>query len=131
MENPTTVLCVDDVPSITALYAKLIDKEPDMRCVGTLADASALDEAVRRTGADVVLLDLTMPAGKDPLTALRELLGASPDVRVLVFSGHDDLDAQSAALDAGAWGLVSKHGEPSEVLAAIRKVARGEVVLPP
>ncbi len=128
MPPSISVLCVDDSADIRDLYRQLIDAEPDLRCVGTLEGAEGLVEEVVRTEPDVVLLDLTMP-GPDPLSAVEELSRRRPETRVLLFSGYDDAETADAALDAGAWGLVSKHGDSDRVLAAIRAVAGGEIVL--
>ncbi len=129
MSVPIRVLCVDDSRDITEMYRSFIDEESDMCCVGMLGDAAALVAEVERTGATVVLLDLTMP-GPDPLGVVRQLNEVRPDVRVLAFSGYDDESTVTAALDAGAWGLVSKHGRHEEVLTGLRRIAAGEVVMP-
>lgn len=123
------VLVVDDAQDLTILYLNLINSEPDMACVGTLDSADGLTEEVDGKHVDVVLLDFTM-AGKPPLEAIGELAESSPKTRVLVFSGYDDPATLNKALDAGAWGLVSKHEDPMSVITAIRRVAGGEVYMP-
>ncbi|HLU39049.1 MAG TPA: response regulator transcription factor [Planctomycetota bacterium] len=130
MAEPTRVLCVDDSMDIAELYRLLIDAEPDMRCVGVVTDPADVVATVARTGANQVLLDLTMPGPVTPLSVIRALAETSPDVRVVAFSGYDDEATQHAALDAGAWGFVSKHAGPSDVLDAIRQVATGNISLP-
>lgn len=123
------VLCIDDSADVARLYARLVDSEPGMQCVGVLDCADHLTTEARRLGPDVVVLDLTMP-GRDPLEALRELSAAIPDVRVIVFSGHSDRQTIDSAVMAGAWGFVAKHSDPMDVLACIRRVASGESSFP-
>ncbi|MBC7772061.1 MAG: response regulator transcription factor [Pyrinomonadaceae bacterium] len=128
-ENKIRVLCVDDSDAITELFCLAITAEPDMIVAGTLSSADTLAEAAARQRPDVVLLDLTMP-GKDPLAAVVELASACPDTRVIIFSGYDDPKTVESVMDAGAWGLISKNGDVVDVLAAIRRVAAGEIVHP-
>jgi DNA-binding NarL/FixJ family response regulator len=123
------VLCVDDNADLGRLYRIVIDGQPGMRCVGCLDAADGLIEEVERSRPDVLLIDLTMP-GKDPLAAIRELSVSHPETRAIVFSGLDDPATVDRAVEAGAWGYVSKSSEINDVLAAIRRVSGGEVSLP-
>jgi DNA-binding NarL/FixJ family response regulator len=128
-EQSTKVLCVDDSPDIGGLCRRLIDSEADMQCVGVLHTADGLVDHVEQVRPDVVLLDLTMP-GKDPVDAIRELAISAPWCRVLAFSGHDDDERLLSITEAGAWGLVSKGADPTQLTAAIRRVATGDFVRP-
>jgi len=125
------VLCVDDHADIPEMLGRCIAAEPDMECAGALHTADNLAAEVRQTGADVVLLDLTMP-GKDPLEALREVAAASSPPgkppRVIAYSGHDDSQSIERAMNAGACGYLSKDAEVHVVLAAIRDAARGSAL---
>ena len=129
MSGVITVLCVDDSPRLTAAMAKLIDQQADMKTVGTLDRADELATKVRELGPAVVLLDLTMD-GKDPLAALGEVVAAGLPTRVVVHSGHSDAEIAARALEAGAWGFVTKLDDPNKTLEAVRRVARGEGVVP-
>jgi DNA-binding NarL/FixJ family response regulator len=122
-----TVVVVDDSTDIAHLYQALIADEPDMNCVGALTSTKQLVDVARNRQPDVVLLDLTMP-GSSPLELCRELQESCPEVRVVFFSGYDDSETLASVLDAGAWGLLSKHPDCDTILAGIRQVARGEVV---
>jgi DNA-binding NarL/FixJ family response regulator len=122
------VLCVDDNTDAVRVLKMLIDREPDLQWVGCLGSARALVSTVRRTKADVVLLDLSMP-GPDALEMLAKLVNVHPNARVIIFSAYEDVGHVDAAINAGAWGYVSKNAEPGEILAAIRAVRNGEFVL--
>src|SRR5688572_8240221 len=85
-EHRTRVLCVDDLPDITALIRLIIDAEGTMQCVGCLESANHLVDEVRRLGGvDVVLLDATMP-GRDAFEAMSELAREFPQTRALIYS---------------------------------------------
>jgi DNA-binding NarL/FixJ family response regulator len=76
----------------------------------------------------VVLLDLDMP-GPNPIEVLRELTVQSPDVRVIVLSGHVRRELIDRAIEAGAYGYLSKNDDGGVLVDSIRAVARGEFVL--
>jgi len=133
------VLCVDDNRDITEQLGRCIAHQPDMESVGFLSTANNFRVEVEKIRPDVVLLDMSMP-GDDPLVALRELTdaarvapgakaggGGRRAVRVIVFSGRGDREAVDSAVNAGAWGFVSKDAEIPVILDAIRDVARGNV----
>ena len=122
------VLCVDDSVSLTAAFEKLINLQPDMIGVGAVQSATDLLDALGRHRPDVVLLDMGM-AGRDPIEAIADAARVHPGARVLVYSGHSDDELTGRAIEAGAWGYVSKHEDPQRVLGVIRRVAAGEVVL--
>lgn len=123
------VLIVDNSPELTDVYARYIGAQGDLECVGALNRLDGLIGAVRERRPRVVLADLNMP-GHEPLAAIRRLREQTPDARALIFSGQDDPKTVLSVIDAGAWGLVPKHAEPSAVMEAVRRVARGECVLP-
>lgn len=130
------VLFVDDNRDLSAVLRMVIDAEPDMRYVGSLVSADKLVAEVRRLCTQaprpthdaatplVVILDATMP-GKDPLEAMSELAAAFPQVRTIIYSGHDDPGFIERAIDAGAWGCVSKSDEPTAITRAVREVWAG------
>ena len=127
------VALVDDHAVVRAGYRRLIELEPDMRVVGEYGDALSAFEALADGGApevDVAVLDLSMPG----LCAL-EMLGACrarrPGLAVLVFTMHDSMAMLQRCLDAGAAGYVTKSSPPELLVAAVRRVARGESVLSP
>ncbi len=129
MSTRHRILCVDDSADLSDMILRTLALEPDFEPVGALPSADALIEKIRDTLADIALLDLTMP-GVDPLNALRELTATGSPCRVIVMSGYDDPDTVASAMDAGAWGFVSKHREIPDIIHAIRTVAAGAICLP-
>ncbi len=120
------VLCVDDSRRLTDAWTRLFGMQADLEVVGALPSADSLMEAVAARQPDVVLMDLTM-GGRDPLDAVAELARIRPDVRVIICSGHSDPALTTRALDAGAWGCISKAQDPGRIMDAIRSVARGDM----
>jgi DNA-binding NarL/FixJ family response regulator len=129
---PTRVLCVDDNPDITAVMKLVIQTDEALECVGCLGSADQLMEKVRNMDPPphVVLLDATMP-GKSPLVVMKEMSAGSPDVKTIIYSGHEDEAFLDRIRDAGAWGFVSKNDEADAILKAVHEVAAGNVWWPP
>jgi len=110
------------------MLARLIRDQPDLEDAGVLDRAEGLVDEVLGQRADVVVLDLTMP-GPDPMGAIRALALRVPSCRVIAFSGYDDPEMKDEVRCAGAWGLVSKNGQPADIIRAIRS-AGGEAPPP-
>lgn len=123
------VVLVDDHAVLRRGLAQLLEGEPDISVVGTAADGEEALAVVRRTGADLVLMDLQMP-GTDGVTATRRIV-AEGAAEVLVLTSFSDADRIVAALDAGAVGYLLKDAEPEEVIEGVRAVSRGESPLHP
>jgi len=127
---PIRVLLADDHAVLRAGLRALIRAQPDLDVVGEAGDGdSALQKAID-TAPDVVVMDLTMPGGGG-VRAIERIRHQCPAVRVLVLTMHDAPAYLRSALAAGASGYVVKSAADSELLAAIRAVHRGRVVLDP
>lgn len=126
----TTVLLVDDHPLVRAGLTTLIATTDDLEIIG---EAGGGAQAVTMAGElepDVVLMDLSMP-GMDGVEATRQILGANPQVHVVVLTSFADQERVADALAAGAIGYLLKDCDGREVLAAIRSAAQGHAPLDP
>jgi NarL family two-component system response regulator LiaR len=79
---------------------------------------------------DVVVMDIVM-ANVDGLSATRAIVGRNPGVRVLLLTGSEDLELGIVGLRAGAAGHLIKGASPSELVAAVQRIAAGEPVVGP
>ena len=73
---------------------------------------------------DVVLLDITMP-GKGGLDVLKQIVGAQPNMAVLVLSMHPEDQYAVRVLKTGAAGYITKNTASEEVVGAVKKVLAG------
>ncbi|MCQ6560017.1 response regulator transcription factor [Paenibacillus mendelii] len=126
-----SIIIVDDHAVVRSGLKLLLSEKEDMTVVG---EASEGDEAIALAGQlrpDVVLMDLSMPHGKDGLTAAKELSQILPDTAVLILTMHDDDEYLFRAIQAGASGYVLKSAPHEELVTAIRTVAGGNAYLYP
>jgi DNA-binding NarL/FixJ family response regulator len=93
--------------------------------VGEAESAGGAFALIEQTLPDVILLDLTL-GESDGIPLLRALRERHPSIRVLVVSMHRDAETVRQALLAGAAGYVAKGARASELVDAIRAVARGD-----
>jgi DNA-binding NarL/FixJ family response regulator len=124
----TRVLVADDHAGFRAGIVTLLRSLPGTEVVG---EAASGDEAVVRavrSGADVVLMDLSMPGGGG-LSATERLAREAPHVAVLVLTMSAEDASVTAALRAGARGYLVKGASRAEVERALRTVAEGGVVI--
>ncbi len=132
-DRPVRLFLVDDQALVRAGFAMVLDATPDMEVVGQAADGRAALDALTGPGrveTDVVLMDIQMPR-LNGVDATRALL-AEPDApRVLVLTTFDLDEFAFAALQAGASGFLLKDAGPTDLLAAIRAVHRGDSVVAP
>ncbi|MBQ0936052.1 response regulator transcription factor [Ideonella paludis] len=136
LPSPTVlrVVLVDDHAVVRTGCRRLMELEPDLRVVGEFGDAdSALDWLQAQApqagaAAEVMVLDLSMP-GRSGLDLLRRVALRWPSLRVLMFTMHDSSAMIQQTLAAGAHGFVAKSRSPDELIAAIRQVMRGRVVV--
>jgi len=119
------VLIVDDHPVVREGLAQRINRERDLTVCGEAQTARDALRAVASLQPDIVVLDLSLPSGHG-LELIKDLKPLMPDLRVLVFTMHDESIFAERALRAGARGYVMKQEAPERLLAAIRAVLRGD-----
>ena len=118
------VLIVDDHAVVRAGLRLLLEAEEDLEPVGEAGSAREAVFEARALKPDVILLDVVMP-DQSGLDVLPTLLHERPETRVLVLSMQDDPEYVREAFSAGASGYVLKEAADTEVVAAVREVARG------
>lgn len=122
------VLVVDDNEMVRQALRLRLQSEPRLIFVGELPDTSRLLDEVARTTPDIVVLDYDVP-GPEPLELLKHLSERFTGVRVIILSGTISPSLLDKAVEAGAWGYLSKTTDISNVMNGIARVAAGEFVL--
>ena len=131
------VVVADDQELVRAGFAMILDAQPDIEVVAEAADGAEAVAAVRRTQADIALLDVRMPV-MDGLEAARRICarggagdGANGGTRVVMLTTFDIDDYVYTALQAGASGFLLKDVRRDDLVHAVRVVHGGEALLAP
>ncbi|MCS6826357.1 MAG: response regulator transcription factor [Caldilinea sp.] len=130
MTQKIRVLLVDDHMIVRVGLKALINAEPDMEVIGEADNGAEGVAAAVALHPDVVVMDISMPV-MDGLEATRRIRRERPDVQVLILTVHAHEKYLFPVLKAGAAGYVLKSTVDTELLDAIRTVARGGAFLYP
>lgn len=106
----------------------ILEATPDMELVGEVEDGIAATELAATEQPDVLLMDIRMPQC-DGIAATDAIRQKSPGTRVLLLTTFDTPELVVEGLRAGAAGYLLKDCSAEELRAAVRAVARGQVLL--
>jgi DNA-binding NarL/FixJ family response regulator len=124
------VLVVDDDDLMRAGLKAVLSSDPAIAVVGEARNGRVAVERVGALRPDVVLMDVRMPE-VDGIAATRQILAATPTVKVVILTTFEQDDYIFGALRAGASGFLLKRTRPEELLSAIHTVAAGDSLLSP
>ena len=124
------VVIADDHPSFARGVGLLLNSmAQEIELVGTAGSAAEVIKLVETSVPDLVLMDIQMPGGG--IEATGQISREFPAVKVLMLTVSEDDEDIFDAMKAGASGFLPKQVEVDELLAAIRAVHRGQVVVSP
>jgi DNA-binding NarL/FixJ family response regulator len=132
LDSPASIISIvlaDDHGIVRAGLRALLEMQPDMVVVGEAEDAAQAVRLALETEPTVLVTDLSMPGGG--LESIREITSHNLPTKVLVLTVHAEERYLLPVLDAGGSGYVRKSSAHTDLLDAIRTVARGEVFLDP
>ena len=124
------VFLVEDQALVREGIRNLLALEPEIEIAGTASDGAEALEAIPRSGADVVLLDLRLPRVSG-LDVLRGLAAGGAPPPVIILTTFDDEAAVLEGVRAGARGYLLKDISLEELVQAIRTVAAGGTAVQP
>jgi len=84
-QSVARVIVCDDSLAIRGAIARMLEADPGIRVVARVANGQAALDELKRTAADVLVLDIEMPV-MDGMTALPLLLRADPGLRIIMAS---------------------------------------------
>jgi two-component system chemotaxis response regulator CheB len=104
----TRVIVVDDSALVRSLLTEIINKQPDMECIGAASDPLVAREMIRALNPDVITLDVEMPR-MDGIDFLSKLMRLRPMPVVMVSTLTErGADVTLRALELGAVDFVAK-----------------------
>jgi DNA-binding NarL/FixJ family response regulator len=125
----TEIIVVDDQELMRLGFRMVINSQPDLKVIGEAGDGAQAITAARVLQPDLIIMDIRMPY-VDGLEAARQIMREDPRARIILVTTFDLDDYVEAGLQAGVRGFLLKDVTPARLLAAIRAVQAGELVLP-
>lgn len=122
------VLLADDHAIMRDGIRCLLGHTGDMTIAGEARDGGEVMALVRNTGADILVLDISLP-GRSGTELVRLIKAEYPKLPILVFSMYDELQYALRALRAGASGYLAKENDGETLIAVIRKLVAGGIYL--
>lgn len=119
------VFIVDDHALVRTGMRMILSAETDIEVLGDVESGEEALPQIRKLKPDVVLCDLHLP-GVSGLEVTERIVKGDHGTRVIIVSVLEDGPMPKRLLEAGASGYVGKGGDASELLRAIRDVARGK-----
>jgi len=126
---PIRVILAEDHLIVRQGLRLVLEKE-QIEVLGEASDGHEALRLIRELQPEIAVLDLDMPR-LDGLGVLRETVRVSPQTRTIILTRHMEEPYAVEALRIGARGYVLKIQASTDLVAAIRHVARGEVYLSP
>ena len=128
MNAKTRVMLVDDHALCRSGLTELLEHRGNMSVVAATGDPALVVALLREHQPDLLVLDLRL-AKTDGLSVLRMIRADGCEVPVVILTMSDDGADMSAALRAGVRGYLLKDMDPEEIIDAIGRAARGEMVV--
>jgi len=118
------VLIADDHAIVREGLKQILSDIPDMKVFGEAGSGDEALQLIRNKGWHIMLLDIAMP-GKNVLELIKLAKHQSPHLPILILSMYPEDQYAIRMLRAGADGYLTKESAPEQLVAAIRKVAKG------
>ncbi len=129
-DTPIRVLLAEDHTIVREGLKALLTSSEDLQVVGEASDGREAVDACARLSPDVVVMDLNMPK-LNGVDATREIREKPQAPRVLILSMYDGEEYVRPAIRAGASGYLLKGSGLSDLVSAIKAVARGDAFFSP
>lgn len=124
------IVIVEDHLFVREGTRRLLEMEPDMEVVGEASTGREAVQLAHDLHPGLMIMDISLPE-MDGIEATRRIREADPRMPVLILTAYDDDQYVFALLEAGAAGYLLKDVDRTQLVNAIRAVARGEAVLHP
>ncbi len=124
------LLLVDDHPMWRDTLRNILTHAKVGKVVGEASDGAEAVALAGKLRPDVIVMDVNLPE-MDGIEATRRLIAQASGAKVLVLASSDERTQVIEAVRAGASGYVLKTAAPDEVVEAVRRVSKGELVFPP
>jgi DNA-binding NarL/FixJ family response regulator len=122
----TRIFLVDDHPLFRRGLNALISAESDMEVCGEGDDCARASEKILRLKPDLVIVDISLK-GASGIELIKNIKAVEPQIQVVVLSMHDESIYALRVLRVGAKAYVMKQDAVEAVIAAVRRVLKGQL----
>ncbi len=126
----TKLVIVDDHKILRDGLKAILRLGDEFQVVGESDNGSDAVQLVRRLRPDIVIMDVSLP-GLNGIEATMEIVRSNPESRVLILSMYDDEHSVVSAIRSGARAFVLKKASDTDLIDALRTVAKGGSYLSP
>lgn len=123
------LLIADDHAIVRFGLSTLLQYEDDITIVAEAEDGAGAVRLAEEQHPDVAVIDLAMP-NVSGVEAIRQIRRTTPETRIIVYTSFSTSEDLVQALDLGVVGIVLKDTGNDVLIDAIRRVARGETIIP-
>ena len=113
------ILIVEDEASIRRVLGSILSEEDKSYQVEEATNGQEAMDMIQKTDYDLVLCDIKMPK-KDGLEVLLEAKALKPALRMVMISGHGDLETAVQAMKMGAFDYIAKPPDLNRLLSTVR-----------
>ena len=124
------ILIVDDHPAVREALCTRISLHPDLTTCGQAAEVVEALRLCAETKPSIVITDISLKKS-DGIDLIKRIKAREPEMRILVWSMHDERVYAERAMRAGANGYITKEQATEQIIDAIRQVLSGRVYLSP
>jgi two-component system response regulator DegU len=129
-KSEISIILIDDHQLFRDGVKRILEMEPDFRVVGEGSDGEDAARLAEAHQPDVMLMDINMP-NMNGVSAAEHVIAVSPKTRVIILSIHDDEGYVYRTLRTGASGYLLKEMGTTDLVEAVRVVARGGAYIHP
>ena len=113
------ILLVEDEASIRRVLGSILSEEDKSYQIEEATNGQEAMDMIDKTDYDLVLCDIKMPK-KDGLEVLLEAKVLKPALRIVMISGHGDLETAVQAMKMGAFDYIAKPPDLNRLLTTVR-----------
>ncbi len=126
--HPISIVIIDDHPVVRHGLKNIFNKQEQFVVAGEAKDDEEAVDVVSRIKPDVIILDISL-GDSDGIDLIENLIGLSPQAKIIMYTMHCNKDLVAWSLQAGARGYMLKSDKTGEVVQAINDVFQGKLYL--
>lgn len=128
MDKLIKVMLVDDHAIVREGYRSLLQKQDNIKVIAEASDGAEAYLSYKKYQPDIVIMDISMP-GQSGLEVISRIKLLDVNVKIIVFSMHQNPSFAEQATRAGALAYVTKSSDPEVLIRAIYDVQQGKYTL--